>query len=208
LKHNGAYITATGFRLTTTGNSTGTYASVDYEPNKDYNGADSFKFFATDKAGASSAEATGLINIPLSMTLLLVATLPFAVLKTLSFPSLPLMLMTSTATLSLWRSLLCLPCLSVFTTSTDTAITTSTAITRPASWTLKYQAPANAHSVPTGSTFTSFTYRFTDGKGGVSATYTAFIIVDPVNDPPVAQDFTIHHSRRHFDRVQLHYLHF
>jgi hypothetical protein len=191
LKHNGAYITASGFRLTTTGNSTGTYASVDYEPNKDYNGADSFKFFATDKAGASSAEATGLINIspvndaPVGSnvtvrgsedTLISITTIDA---NDVDGDTLTLEIITLPAALS------------VFTTSTDTAITTSTAITRPASWTLKYQAPANAHSVPTGSTFTSFTYRFTDGKGGVSATYTAFIIVDPVNDPPVAQDFTI-----------------
>ncbi len=54
-----------------------------------------------------------------------------------------------------------------------------------------YRPPANAHSNPVGAPYTTFTYRFTDIHGATSPLYTATIIVDPVNDPPAAEDFEV-----------------
>jgi hypothetical protein len=192
LKHGSSFITTTGFRLTTTGDLTGTTAFVDYVPNKDYNGKDSFKFFATDNAGASSAEATGEITInPINDA-------PVGSDVTVRGPEDTVIAITTIDANDVDGDVLTLEILTMpakvltFRTSTGDDIVEGTTLKRDsASWNLNYQAPANAHSTPTGSTFTSFTYRFTDGHDGASPTYTAFIIVDPVNDPPVGLDFTV-----------------
>ncbi len=190
LKHNGVAITATGFKLTVSGNSTGTSAWVDYVPNANYNGQDSYKFFATDRAGASSLEATGLITITA------VNDAPVGGNVTVRGPEDTVISITTIDASdvdgdALTLEILSLPNSLTFQTNAGATVTTSTKLTQADTWVLKYQAPANAHSVPTGSVYTSFTYRFNDGNGGLSSTYYAFIIVDPVNDPPVAQDFTI-----------------
>lgn len=195
LKHNNAYISTTGFLLTSTGNNTGTWAFVDYEPNLNYNGVDTFKFFATDNAGASSAEATGTINIAE------VNDAPVGSNVTVRGSEDTVITITTIDANDVDGDLLTLEILSVpssvltFTTLDNTAVTTSTKIARASStsWTFKYQAPLNAHSNPAGSVYTSFTYRFNDGaaQNNLSPTYTAFIIVDPVNDAPVALDFAI-----------------
>jgi hypothetical protein len=191
LKHNGAYITATGFRLTVTGDVTGTWGFVDYEPNMDYNGGDSYKFFASDKAGASSAEATGLIIVnPINDAPVGSSVIVRGPEDTII--SITTLDATDVDGDTLTLKIVTMPALfSAFKLSSGEDVSTSTTVTKPDSWVLNYTPLPNARSEPVGSPYTTFTYQFTDGNGGTSPVYTATIIVDPVNDPPVADDFAV-----------------
>jgi hypothetical protein len=164
--------------------------SLNYVPNADYNGADSFSYYFKDTPGGQSIVRTVYITVtpvndaPTSQGFDVTTNED----TTYTFSEFVARDIDSTVfTLTITG----LPAKGTLTLPSGTAVTLNANIAS-ANWGLRYTPPANENAAA-DTVFTTFKFKVNDNATPSlsSPEYTVNVYVLPVNDPPAATDFSV-----------------